>query len=220
LPPTSIDRSACTIILFAAEHGFVGGYNARLLDALEAAFHPGDTLMILGSRGAALAAERKLEPDWIEPLASRCEGAAETTRRLTAELYRRILGRHSAKVELIYGRCRQGGAPEAVRRTLLPLDMTIFKSKPGKQPPLSNLSSPALVRKLTAEYVFAMLTEAAVESIAGENAARFAAMDSAHENVSKKLDELNDQSREVRQSEITTELIDVVTGAEALLHRS
>jgi F0F1-type ATP synthase gamma subunit len=38
--------------------------------------------------------------------------------------------------------------------------------------------------------------------------------------VSRKLAELNDQSREVRQAEITTELLDVVTGAEALLHRS
>ena len=38
-----------------------------------------------------------------------------------------------------------------------------------------------------AEYVFALLTEAAVESLASENAARFAAMESAHDNVSKKL---------------------------------
>ena len=41
-----------------------------------------------------------------------------------------------------------------------------------------------------AEYVFALLTEAAVESIASENAARFAAMSSAHDNVSKKLSNL------------------------------
>ncbi|QGM95716.1 F0F1 ATP synthase subunit gamma (plasmid) [Methylocystis rosea] len=67
-----------------------------------------------------------------------------------------------------------------------------------------------------AEYVFALLTEAAVESIASENAARFAAMESAYDNVSKKLEELRQEANQARQSEITTELIDLITGAEAL----
>jgi F-type H+-transporting ATPase subunit gamma len=64
--------------------------------------------------------------------------------------------------------------------------------------------------------VIALLTEAAIESFASENAARFSAMDSAHDNVSKKLDRLQEEMRQARQSEITTELIDLVTGAEAL----
>jgi F-type H+-transporting ATPase subunit gamma len=65
------------------------------------------------------------------------------------------------------------------------------------------------------EYMFALLTEAAVESIASENAARFAAMESAHDNVSKKLTELRQGARQARQAEITAELLDLITGAEA-----
>jgi F-type H+-transporting ATPase subunit gamma len=61
-----------------------------------------------------------------------------------------------------------------------------------------------------------MLTEAAVEALAAENAARFAAMDAAHDNVSKKLEQLRQDARQARQDEITTELLDLVTGAEAL----
>jgi F0F1-type ATP synthase gamma subunit len=38
----------------------------------------------------------------------------------------------------------------------------------------------------------------------------------AHDNVSKKLDQLRQDARQARQSEITTELLDLVTGAEAL----
>jgi len=41
-------------------------------------------------------------------------------------------------------------------------------------------------------------------------------MDSAHENVSRKLEELRQDARQARQDEITTELLDLVTGAEAL----
>ena len=55
-----------------------------------------------------------------------------------------------------------------------------------------------------------------VESIASENSARFNAMESAHQNVSKRLDELRQQARQMRQAEITSELLEVVTGAEAL----
>jgi F-type H+-transporting ATPase subunit gamma len=63
------------------------------------------------------------------------------------------------------------------------------------------------------------LTEAAVESLASENAARFAAMQSAHGNVSKKLEELQQQARLMRQNEITSELLELVTGAEAMAGR-
>ena len=73
-----------------------------------------------------------------------------------------------------------------------------------------------MLEKLVGDYVFALLTEAAVESLAAENAARFAAMGSAYDNVSRKLEELRQDARQARQSEITTELLDLVTGAEAI----
>ena len=82
-------------------------------------------------------------------------------------------------------------------------------------PPLHNLPAEVLLERLIADYVFALMTEAAVESLASENAARFAAMGSAHDNVSKKFEQLRQDARQARQSEITTELLDLVTGAEA-----
>ena len=41
-------------------------------------------------------------------------------------------------------------------------------------------------------------------------------MEAAHDNVAKKLDQLRQDARHARQTEITTELLDLVTGAEAL----
>ena len=83
-------------------------------------------------------------------------------------------------------------------------------------PPFHNLAPDVLLEKLVADYIFALLIEAAVESLAAENAARFAAMGSAHDNVSKKLEELRQDARQARQEEITTELLDLMTGAEAI----
>jgi F-type H+-transporting ATPase subunit gamma len=104
-------------------------------------------------------------------MASRCAGAPETIRRLMDALYHGIAHGGVDRVEVMFCRSRQGGAP---------------------------------------------MVEAAVESIASENAARFAAMESAHDNVSKKLEELRQEANQARQSEITTELIELITGAEAL----
>ena len=60
------------------------------------------------------------------------------------------------------------------------------------------------------ECFFAELTRAAMEALAGEN--------TAHDNIDRKIEELKRQEDQLRQEEITTELIDVVTGSEALLH--
>jgi F-type H+-transporting ATPase subunit gamma len=209
-------RGRRAFILCTAEHGFVGGFNARVLDAAERVLDFDDTLFVLGSRGAALARERRRTTAWARPMATRPEGVSETVRSLTTELYRLIARGQVAYVDVMFVRHRQGGATTIERRQLLPLDLASFALKQPRLPPLHNLAPDVLLEKLVADYIFALLTEAAVESLAAENAARFAAMASAHDNVSKKLEELHQDARQARQDEITTELLDLVTGTEAL----
>jgi F-type H+-transporting ATPase subunit gamma len=213
-PPPHRTRRA--LVLCAAEHGFVGGFNERLVTAAEAALGPRDALFVLGSRGAALLLERKRRPSWARPAATRLAGAPDAVRRLAAALYSRIARGEISRVEVIFSRYRPGSAPTIEQRLLLPLDLAALAPKQPRQPPIHNLEPRALLEKLISEYVFALLTEAAVESIASENAARFAAMESAHDNVAKKLEQLQQGAREARQTEVTTELLDIVTGAEAL----
>jgi len=209
-------RGRRAFILCTAEHGFVGGFNARVLDAAERVLDFDDTLFVLGSRGAVLARERRWTTAWAHPMATRPEGVPETVRLLTGELYRLIARGQIARVDVMFARHRQGIAAAIERRQLLPLDLASFALKQPRLPPLHHLAPDLLLERLVADYVFALLTEAAVEALASENAARFAAMGSAHDNVSKKLEELRQDARQARQSEITTELLDLVTGAEAL----
>lgn len=209
-------RAGRALILCMAEHGFVGGFNERLIAAAEAVKGREDRLFVLGSRGAALAWEHGLPASWTRPMASRATGAPETARALAVELYRLIARGEISRIEVMYARYRQGGAAQIERHRLLPLDLASFALAQPRQTPIHNLAASALLEKLVAEYVFALLTEAALESIASENAARFSAMESAHENVSKKLSELRRAAQQARQADITTELLDLVTGAEAL----
>jgi F-type H+-transporting ATPase subunit gamma len=208
------------LIVCMAEHGFVGGFNERLLDALGQGISNRDMLFVVGSRGAMLAREHGRQTAWAHPMATRLAGVPETVRRLSAQLYETIGQSGATHAEVVFARYRQGSAATIERRLLFPLDLASFAAKTTHLPPLHNLAPAVLLEKLIAEYVIALLTEAAIESFASENAARFSAMDSAHDNVSKKLDRLQDEARQARQSEITTELIDLVTGSEALNTRT
>jgi F-type H+-transporting ATPase subunit gamma len=223
MPPPSetlVAGGRRALVLCTAEHGFVGGFNQRLVEAAEAVLEARDMLFVLGSRGAALALERGRQASWMRPMATRMAGAPETVNRLTTELYVRIARGEISRVEVMFGRYRQGGASTIERHLLLPLDVASLAIKQPRQAPLHNLAPRPLLEKLIAEYVFALLTEAAVESISSENAARFAAMESAHDNVTKKLSQLRQFAQQARQTEITAELLDLVTGAEALADKS
>jgi len=214
--PPQRDRGCRAIILCAAEHGFVGGFNERLLQSALAVLESGDRLFVLGSRGAGLALERGLRVSWFRAMPTRVAGVPGAIDALTGEIYHRIARGELARVEVMFDRYRQGGARSIERRLLLPLDTKSLVPLQSPQPALHHLEPDVLLEKLLEEYVFALLTEAAVESIASENAARFAAMESAHDNISKKLVELGQEARVARQSEITSELLDLLVGAGAL----
>jgi F-type H+-transporting ATPase subunit gamma len=210
------DRGARAIILCGAEHGFVGGFNERLLESALATVANRDQLFVLGSRAAGLALERGQRVSWFRAMPTRAAGAPDSIDALTRELYRRIARGDLSRVEVMFGRYRQSSALSIERRLLLPLDTKSLMLLQPRQSGLHNLRPDVLLERLIEEYVFALLTEAAVESIASENAARFAVMESAHDNISTRLSQLSQEARVARQNEITAELLDLIVGAGAL----
>jgi F-type H+-transporting ATPase subunit gamma len=207
------------LVLCAAEHGFVGAFNERLLERATTGLGPGDLLFVLGARGAALALERGQDVAWMHPMATRCVAVPETVERLLAELYRRVAGGEIGEVNAVFARAGHGNVWNPERRRLLPLDLESLATRQPRQRPLYNLDPVILHKKLMAEYVFALLTEAAVESIASENTARFSAMEAARDNVTRRLEDLRDDGRRARQAEITEEVLELATAARALAER-
>jgi F-type H+-transporting ATPase subunit gamma len=142
-------------------------------------------------------------------------GAVTTMARLISEeIYRRVGAGTLAEVDIVFMRSEGGGRSRVLRETVLPVD-------PGRPapsaaaPPLTYLSPGALVERLVEEYLFALLAHAAMESFMSENAARVAIMQSARRGIETRLEALHMDERRLRQEEITTEMLDVVTGAEA-----
>lgn len=205
------------IVLFSSEHGFVGGFNQRLIDVIQSGLLTTDALMIVGSRGAALAAERGCAVAWSHPLPTRLGGIADTVRLIEETLLPWIARDGFVRVEVVFSRYRGGGELVVARRRLLPIELAAASRPRHALVPLHNLPAPQLLEGLTAGYMLAQLIEAATDALAAENAARFAAMESARDNVGRKLRSLRLEASRSRQEEVTSELLELVTGEQALM---
>lgn len=77
-------------------------------------------------------------------------------------------------------------------------------------------SDEVLLQKLLPMYVHVLLFRALLETSAGENGARMAAMDNATSNCEELISSLTLKMNKARQAAITAELMDIVGGTEAL----
>jgi F-type H+-transporting ATPase subunit gamma len=200
------------VLAFCAEHGFAGAFSRHVLEAAKPA--PGETLFVVGTRGTALCRELGLEVAWSLPMATHAATVTTTARLISEEIYRRVGAGTLAEVDIVFVRSEGGGRSRVRRDTVLPVDPG-RPTRAAAAPPLLYLAPGALVERLVEEYLFALLAHAAMESFMSENAARVATMLSARRGIEEKLDALRLDERRLRQEEITTEMLDVVTGAEA-----
>jgi F-type H+-transporting ATPase subunit gamma len=73
-----------------------------------------------------------------------------------------------------------------------------------------------ILATLLPKYVQTTILRVLLESVAGEHGARMTAMDSATNNSVDMISRLTLQMNRARQATITTELTEIVSGAEAL----
>jgi F-type H+-transporting ATPase subunit gamma len=124
---------------------------------------------------------------------------------------------NSTAVRLVYAVYQSGARYEAAARSVLPLDPHLFADADRGAPPLHHLSPAVLLERLAGEYLLAEIARAMMESFASENAARLQMMESADRNIDARVEQLEMRVRHLRQEAITEELLDLMTGAEAIL---
>jgi F-type H+-transporting ATPase subunit gamma len=207
-------RGRTGLILFCAEQGFAGAFSERVLDAV-AGDIGGATSFLVGTRGAVVANERGIKPAWSAPMATHVEAIPGFANRLADALYDYVAGATIAKVDIVFSRSVSGSGIHIDRHSLLPIDFGCFARPVEKQAPLTTLAPQLLLERFAAEYVYAQLCEAAMHAFEAENEARMMAMASAKTNVQTKLAVLSQRERQLRQQEITTEIVELAAGAEA-----
>ena len=202
------------VIVLSAEQGFVGSFNERVVGAAEGHLNAGGSeLLIVGDRGAMVAAERALTFGWSAPMVAHAEEAPLLASRITDALYSRLEKDQVRRVTMIHAVPAPSATIEVVERVLVPFDFARFKVAPRSIPPITTLPPDRLLAELAEEYVYAQLCEAVMLSFAAENEARMVAMIAARSNVARKLDELVASFRRLRQEEITGEIIELSAGS-------
>ena len=213
-PPGGHDDGPRALLVFAPEHGFVGGYAETLAEAARAAAP--QRLLVIGAKGAQALAEGGRTADWAMPMASHAGGLDEVARRAADRIVEGLAGGWFVRLDLLFGRILEGGRRGVVRQALLPPDFSGLGGAAGPHP-LHHLPAEELLRRMIEEYMLSELVLAATEAMAAENAARLEAMTAAGDNIERKLGELQGLERILRQEQITEELLDVVNGAELLM---
>ena len=118
-------------------------------------------------------------------------------------------------VKVIYNYFKNVGSQEVILDSLLPLD---FEKKSEKiyQDVIYEPSKIEIVKSLVPKYFNTQIWQYLLESFASEQAARMLAMENATENAKEMINDLNLEFNKARQTAITTEMLEIVGGAEAL----
>src|SRR5581483_9199485 len=128
------------------------------------------------------------------------------------------------EVQLVYTRFLSMGTQRVVSRKLLPLDTgSIVQRAEGAGPPAAYEFEPEpteILERLLPQYVQARVFAALLESAASEQAARQRAMKAATDNAEELIKNLSIDANKLRQAGITTEIMEIVGGAEALRQAS
>lgn len=115
-------------------------------------------------------------------------------------------------VYMIFTEFKTAASQILVARELLPVALPAETDSPDY---LFDQPAEAILGSMLAQYVVLSLYHALLEANASEHGARMTAMDSATSNASDMVQKLAMRLNRVRQASITTELIEVVSGANA-----
>ncbi len=124
------------------------------------------------------------------------------------------------RIDLVYTRFISLGTQEVVVRRFLPLEDTETIAEGGEAAATAGFefepSANAVLESLLPRYVESRLYAALLEAAASELASRQRAMKSATDNAQELIIKYTRKMNQVRQEAITTEIMEIISGAEAL----
>ena len=119
------------------------------------------------------------------------------------------------EVNVIFNYFKNVGTQEVIYNTLLPLNFDNTEDKISSDV-IFEPSKIEIVKSVVPKYLNTQVWKYLLESFASEQAARMMAMENATENAKEMINDLNLEFNKARQTAITTEMLEIVGGAEAL----
>ena len=219
------DNTTHIIIAVTSDRGLCGGFNSSIVRAVKTkakeliATNSEFKIICIGKKGddvlKGLFADKIIISSNIND-----KNSFSLAEDISAELVSKLDANEFATCSVIYNQFKSVISQIVREQSLIPCsidmeenenkqddDMISFEFEPDEKEILSDL----LPKNLAIQIYKAIL-----ESGAGEQGARMAAMDSATRNAGEMIDKLNLSYNRQRQAIITGELIEIISGAEAL----
>lgn len=231
LPPSPADAGARAAVIFGTDHGLCGHFNEDI--AAFAAQNIGDAetadgelrLLVVGARVSAYLEQSGYTTDSDMDVPGSAEHIAATVQQIVGAIDEWRRADKIQTVHLFHNRQADAGGYEPVSIELLPVELRQFqpleaKPWPSRRLPTYTMDQEPLLAALLRQYFFVSIFRACAESQASEHASRLAAMQGAEKHLDQKREEIQNQIRRLRQETITTELLEVVSGYDAVTGES
>jgi F-type H+-transporting ATPase subunit gamma len=213
------DEQRIELIVVTSDRGLCGGYNANLVRRAEAFVRerPGKQIVITGVGRKSLEFFRrrgaKIAGEYTDVMN---RAAIDTARALAQGLTERFASGETDAVYLLYSQFRSAMSQIPTVTKLLPVTRPESAEPTLPTDYIFEPPRPELLAALLPRYIETLLMQALLESIASEHGARMTAMENATTNAAEMIDRLTLSMNRARQASITTELMEIVSGAEAL----
>lgn len=214
-------------IVFGSDHGLCGRVNEDLADYTAERLHPRLAaqqpclILAVGARVATRLEQAGLavQVDFIVPGSAARISALVQQLLLKLDAWRTEQG--VEQIQLFYNRHLSTTRYRPIMVQMLPVNLRhlqrLEESRwPSRGLPTYDMDRERLFSTLLRQYFFVMLFRACAESQASEHGSRLSAMRAAEKNLQEREAEVSTEFRLARQSQITSELLDVVGGFEAL----
>ncbi len=212
------------VLVVTGDKGLCGAFNAHVQRRAEqeiATLNGGGEILALGNRGADFFTHRG------SPMRGARRGLFKdlnygTAQELAAEVSKAFSDGEYDAVYAVYNEFISVLSQRVSWERLLPIAREDVVGEEGgaadgdHRDYLYEPSEAEILNDLLPRFVTFQIYRVLLESQAAEHAARMTAMDSATKNAGELIDALTLQYNRSRQAEITTELIEVVSGANAL----
>jgi len=223
----SAEVQKVAFVVITSDRGMAGAYNSSVIRATERELmaHREEgrdyALILIGRKAEAYFRFRHYRID------ASFTGVSDTpiyddARRIANLVTEKFTSAEVQRVELVYTEFISMGSQRVAVRRFLPLEDTSTMATAGHgQAELVAAaefepSAPGLLAALLPRYVEARLFGAMLEGAASEHASRQRAMKAATDNADELQTKLTRQMNRARQDAITTEIMEIVSGAEAL----
>jgi F-type H+-transporting ATPase subunit gamma len=211
------------LVVLTSDRGLCGGFNGnvqrRALEEMRQLSASGEVDVIpIGKKGHDFLHYRHIDMrQTYADLFTRQVGY-EQAKEIAATLLKMYEEENYRQVLVVYNRFNSAISQQVTVLRLLPMS-GVEDAEADPQEPFDYIYEPSpadVLDKLLRKQIEIQLFQIFQESFAGEHGARMTAMDSATSNASEMIASLTLTFNRARQAAITTELIEVVSGADAL----